>query len=135
MQQAPRQPPDSPSPQPSSSYRPNPAENGIYHVADGVTAPTVVYTVEPQFSEAARKRKVSARVIVEFVVETDGHVRDPRAVKSYGNPHENKKDQYAIQSLEPKAVDAVRGYRFKPATLRGELVPCRMTAEVNFEIF
>lgn len=130
-----KQLPDNPTPQLSSSYRPNPDENGIYHVADDVKSPTVIYTVEPEFSEAARKRKVGGTVTIKFIVDVDGRPRDLKVIKSTVIPNTTSKDRVAAQSLEPKAIEAVSGYRFKPATLNGKPVPCWMTIEVNFQMF
>jgi len=130
-----QQPPDAPAPQPGSSARPNPDGNGIYHTGNGVKAPTLISSVQPDFSEEARKRKVSARVTVEFVIDSDGTSRDFRVTKSEGWPHENKKDLSAIHSLESKAVACVKQYHFNPATLDGKPVPYQMNIEVNFQMF
>lgn len=78
--------PDAPAPQPGSSYRPNPDENGIYRIGNGVTAPTLIYSVEPEFSEEARKRKVAANITVEFIVDSDGHTYDFRVTRTDGRP-------------------------------------------------
>jgi protein TonB len=37
--------------------------------------------------------------------------------------------------LDEKAVEAVKQYRFKPATEGGEPVPVELNIEVNFKIF
>ncbi len=129
------QPPDGPKPQPTSSYRPNPDEHGIYHKGEGVTGPTVIYSVEPEFSGQARKRKVIADVTVELVVDIDGHAHDVHAIKSEGRPHTTLEEREAIRSLEAKAVEAVSHYRFNPATFKGKPVPYRLTIEVNFQAF
>jgi len=101
-----RQLPDNPTPQPSSTYQPNPDENGIYHfsIADGVKAPTVIYTVEPEFSEAARKRKVAGDVTIKFIVDAEGHPRDLKVIKSTVIPNTSPKDRAAGESLEPRQL-------------------------------
>jgi TonB family protein len=124
-----------PAPQLSSSYQLNPDENGVYHIADGVKASTVIFTVEPDFSEAARKRKVAGDITVKFIVDVDGHPRDLKVIKSTVIPNTTSKDRAAAQSLEPKAIEAVSKYQFKPATLNGKPVPCWMTIEVNYQMF
>jgi TonB family protein len=125
---------DGPSPQ-KTAVRSNPDANGIYQIGNGVTAPKLIYSVEPEFSEQARKRKISADISVKFIVEVDGHLRDVQVIGSTGRPSTSQKDRDALRSLEPKAAEAVRGYRFEPATLHGKPVPCWMTVEVNFQIF
>jgi protein TonB len=37
--------------------------------------------------------------------------------------------------LDKKAVDAVKQYRFKPATLQGKAVPVEVNIEVTFGIY
>src|ERR1700760_2891697 len=43
---------------------PNPDRFGIYHAGDGVTPPKLLLTVEPEFSEKARKRKAGGNCLV-----------------------------------------------------------------------
>ena len=45
---------------PQTIVRPQPDAQGIYHVGDGVSAPKLIFQVEPGISQAARKRKISA---------------------------------------------------------------------------
>jgi hypothetical protein len=42
--------------------------------------------------------------------------------------------QFDPRSCEPEAIDAVKEYRFKPATLQGKSVPFEMTIDLNYEI-
>jgi protein TonB len=37
--------------------------------------------------------------------------------------------------LDEKAVEAVKQYKFKPATLQGKPVPVEVNIEVNFRIY
>jgi len=37
--------------------------------------------------------------------------------------------------LDEKAVEAVKQYKFKPATLQGKAVPVEVNIEVNFRIY
>ncbi|MBB5338712.1 hypothetical protein [Tunturiibacter gelidoferens] len=39
---------------------PNPDFFGIYHAGDGVTPPKLIFSVEPEFSEKARRRRLEA---------------------------------------------------------------------------
>jgi hypothetical protein len=132
--QAQQLPTDASKPQTTSSDRPGPDENGIYHIGNGVTAPALVYSVAPEFSEEARKHKVTANITVEFIVDNDGHTHGFHVTKTEGWPHSSKKDMSAIHSLESKAIEAVSQYRFNPATFNGKSVPCWMHVEVNFQM-
>ena len=96
---------------------------GLRHVGGSVRPPVVVYQVDPEFSEEARKAKFSGNVQVSLVVDEHGlpsHVRVERGVG---------------MGLDEKAVEAVRQYKFKPAMENGKPVPVQIWIDVNFQIF
>jgi TonB family protein len=115
--------------------RPNPDASGKYHVGDGVTAPKLIYQVEPEFSEKARKQKVAGATRLAFIVETDGHVRDIRVTKSCADAFTNKKDREAALTLDQKAINAASQYLFEPARYQDKPVPVEFSAEINFQVF
>jgi TonB family protein len=121
--------------EPKSAPRPNPNADGIYHVGDGVTAPKLIYSVEPEFSEKARKLKISGNITVQLIVGTDGHVRDAHIIKSCAEKITNKKDHEAALQLDQQAMEAARQYRFEPAIFQGKPVPAELNVEINFQIF
>jgi len=41
---------------------------GLFHSADGVTPPKAIHTVEAEFSELARKKKVQGAVLISLTV-------------------------------------------------------------------
>lgn len=97
--------------------------NGIYKIGGGVSWPQLINSVEPEFSEEARKAKRGGNVLVNIVVDTNGNPNHIRVIRSVG------------MGLDEKAMDAVRGYRFKPAMLNGVAVPVELNVEVPFSIF
>jgi TonB family protein len=115
--------------------RPNPDASGICHAGDGVIAPKLIYPVAPEFSEKARKHKISGDVIVQALVDTEGHVQDARVFRSAAEDFTNKKDRELASTLDPKAIEAVRQYRFEPGTFHGKPVPVELNVEVNFQVF
>jgi protein TonB len=88
----------------------------------GVSRPVVLYQVEPEFSEEARKAKFSGNVEVYIWVDTDGKPSHIRVVRGVG------------MGLDEKAVEAVRQYRFKPAMKDGKPVQVDLYIDVNFQI-
>jgi protein TonB len=96
---------------------------GIYHLGGGVRAPIVLHQVDPEFSEEARKAKFSGNVLVDLIVDEQGNPSHVRVVRGVG------------LGLDEKAVEAVRQYRFKPATKDGKPVKVELTVDVNFQIF
>jgi protein TonB len=78
--------------------------------------------VEPEFSEKAKHAKYSGHVLVYLLVDKDGNPTHVRVLKSAG------------MGLDEKAVEAVRQYKFKPATFMGQPVTVDLYVDVNFQI-
>jgi protein TonB len=103
-------------------------------VGDGVTPPKILYQPEPQFSKLARKQKVSGVATVSIIVDTEGNPRNVHIIRSIAD-NVDKKHQAAAVSLDQAAIDAVKQYKFTPATLHGKPVAVYLNVEVNFQIF
>ncbi len=95
---------------------------GVMHIGGGVSMPVVLYQVEPEFSEEARKAKFSGKVTVYLWVGADGKPSHVQVVQGVG------------MGLDEKAVEAVRQYRFKPAMKDGKPVQVDLYVDVNFQI-
>jgi TonB family protein len=96
---------------------------GVYHVGGGVSAPTVIYSVDPEYSDEARRAKYTGIVMVSLIVDAQGTPQHVRVVRQLG------------MGLDEKAVEAVRQYKFKPAMYQGKAVPVEVNIEVNFQIY
>ena len=96
---------------------------GFMHAGSAQVPPKLVYQVDPEFSEEARKAKFSGNVQVYLVVGVDGRPTHIRVARAIG------------MGLDEKAVEAVRQYRFKPAMQNGKPVPVDLYIDVNFQIF
>jgi TonB family protein len=109
--------------QESSDKNAQSAENDtVYEPGNGLTPPKGVYLPNPEYSEKARKKKISGTVLVEMVVTTDGKVRDVKVTKSLE------------PSLDQQAIAAVQTWKFEPATKDGKPVAVHIHAEVSFRI-
>lgn len=95
---------------------------GIFKVGGGVSPPVKLYSVDPEYSEEARKAKYSGTVLLSIVVDTEGHARDIHVVKSLG------------MGLDEKAMEAVAKWKFKPGMKDGKAVNVRAQIEVNFRL-
>jgi TonB family protein len=93
------------------------------HIGGNIKKPIVIYTVNPEYSQQARKAKFSGDVEVYLWVDKNGHPSHVRVEKGAG------------MGLDEKAVEAVRQYKFKPATLDGKPVTVDLYIDVNFQIF
>ena len=96
---------------------------GPRRIGGGVSAPQVIFQVEPEFSEEARKAKVAGNVLVNLWVDTNGNPSHVRVIRGVG------------MGLDEKAVEAVRQYKFRPAMENGKPVLVELNIEVNFQIF
>ncbi len=96
---------------------------GPYRVGGGVSAPSVLYQVEPEFSEEARKAKYQGTVVLQLVVGQDGGAHDIRIQRSLG------------LGLDEKAVEAVKQWKFEPGKKDGQSVPVLVSVEVTFRLY
>jgi periplasmic protein TonB len=96
---------------------------GIYKVGGGVLAPELIYAPDPEFSDEARRAKYQGIWVVSLIVDAQGNPQRVQVVRHLG------------MGLDEKAVEAVRRYKFKPATLQGRPVPVEVNIEVNFRIY
>jgi len=114
--------------------RPNPDASGVYHAGLGVSPPHAIYSVDPEFSDEARKKKLGGSCVIGLVVDTTGTPQDVHVVQSLAEGVAPKL-RSAAQSLDEKAVEAVKRYKFKPAMYQGKAVPYELKVEVYFRIY
>jgi len=88
----------------------------------GVTPPQLLYKIEPEFSEEARKAKHQGVVVLAIEVDAGGNVRNVRVRQSLG------------LGLDEKAIDAVSRWRFRPGILNGKPVTTEAIVQVNFQL-
>ncbi len=86
------------------------------------TLPQLIYQVEPEFSEEARKAKFSGVVVLTIEVDTNGR---PRAFRILQGPG---------LGLDQKAIEAVAKWRFRPGYRDGKPVVTSATVEVSFRL-
>jgi TonB family protein len=95
---------------------------GAYRIGGGVSPPQVIFKVEPEYSEEARKAKFQGTVVLFVVVDEKGNPRDLKVIRPLG------------LGLDQKAIEAVEKWRFKPGMKDGRAVPVQATIEVNFRL-
>lgn len=93
-----------------------------YKMGPGMTAPTLAYKVEPQYSEDARLAKYQGTVVVSVVIGVDGTAENMKVVRGLG------------LGLDDQAMKAISQWKFNPGTVQGEPVPVMATIEVNFRL-
>jgi protein TonB len=105
-----------------------PGEGGNYgggpmRVGKGVSEPQLIYSVDPEFSDEARRAKYQGVCIVSVIVDAQGNPQNVHVSRSLG------------MGLDEKAVEAVKQYKFKPAYYHGRPVAVEIDVVVNFRIY
>ena len=104
--------------------RPAPAGYVRAGMWNGVLPPMAIDRVPPLFPEKARRNRRQGTVFVEARINTRGTV-DSVAVL---NPSPN------FDGLDQAAADAVRQWRFRPATREGKLIAVAAVQPLDFEL-
>ncbi|MES9995890.1 TonB family protein [Desulfovibrio aminophilus] len=97
--------------------------HGGYGLGQVERAPRLLRKVEPKYPLTARKRQVTGKVLVKFLVDPEGRVRHLDVVES--RP-EGVFDQ--------AAVEAVSAWEFTPGVLRGRSVSVWMLLPISFTL-
>jgi TonB family protein len=92
-------------------------------VGGDVLPPKLISSVEPKYPRPLFHKRKPSTVLVNLTVPVDGIPTNVHIVKSGGS------------AFDKNALVAVQKYRFQPATLHGQPVPCTINVEVNFKIF
>ncbi|MCH9647478.1 MAG: energy transducer TonB [Deltaproteobacteria bacterium] len=95
---------------------------GPLKITDDIVPPRAIFKDPPQYTEEARKEGVEGLVILQAVIDKAGEVREVKILKSLSN------------SLDEAAVDAIRQWRFEPATLDGVAVDVYYNLTINFTL-
>ncbi|HZU26091.1 MAG TPA: energy transducer TonB [Bryobacteraceae bacterium] len=101
----------------------NDGEDGIATAHGGrVSPPVLLWKIDPDYSEEARKAKFQGAVMLRVEIGTDGlpqsiHVAEPLGL-----------------GLDEKAIAAVRQWRFRPGMRDGRPVPTSALVEVHFRL-
>jgi protein TonB len=90
----------------------------------GVSEPTLVHEVKPNYTTDAMRAKVQGLVQMEVVVLADGTV-DPRQIRI---------TRSLDAGLDREGIIAVRQWRFRPSLLLGRPVACRVLVELAFTL-
>lgn len=94
----------------------------VFSMADLDQKPRPIYQAAPNYPFELRRRKVEGSVQLLFVVNEEGKVVDA-SVEKATNPE-----------FERAAMDAVRQWKFEPATRSGKKVSCRMRVPLRFSL-
>ena len=89
-----------------------------------VSLPVVISEVRPSYTPAALEARIEGEVLLSAVVLTDGTVGEVTVTKSLDRDY----------GLDDQAVSALKQWRFKPGTKKGQPVAVRVDVEIKFTL-
>ena len=96
---------------------------GVMSVGGGVSAPQLMHSVDPEFTDQARRANLQGIVSIQLIVDSQGNPQNIHVVRHLG------------MGLDQKAVEAVRQYKFRPAMYQGHPVAVQLVVDVNFHLY
>jgi protein TonB len=105
----------------SAPPQPPPARVEPVRIGGAVSAPRLIYRVEPEYPLIAVSAQIEGMVILEATVDHTGVVRDARVLRSRG-------------VLDAPAISAVEQWRYEPLMLNGQPTPFVLTVTVSFSL-
>ncbi|MBA4136303.1 MAG: energy transducer TonB [Opitutus sp.] len=94
----------------------------VFKLSDLDRIPTAVAQPAPQFPQNLPSHVTEGHVLVTFIVDADGVVRDPSVLSS------------SDRDFERSAVTGVMRWKFRPGMKGGRKVATRMEVPIKFEI-
>ena len=94
----------------------------VYRVGCGIKPPRPIRQPQPEYSEYARKKKISGTVVLSAVIDSGGSVRDVKITR------------WLETSLDQKAIDALNQWKFQPATQDGQPVAVKVEVQMSFRV-
>jgi TonB family protein len=99
---------------------------GVYQIGNGVTSPVLIKEVKPNYTGDAMRAKLQGMVEMEAVVMPDGSV-DASRIKI-------TRSLDSTFGLDQQAIIAVKQWRFRPGTYKGQPVPVLVNVELTFTL-
>jgi len=89
----------------------------LYDLTEG---PVLIKEVKAPYPPEALQRGIEGKVILELLIDSQGHVASARVIRGAG------------YGFDEAAAEAVREFLFRPAWLKGQAVPVRITYTYTF---
>jgi TonB family protein len=94
----------------------------VYRVGNGVSAPSILYKEEPEYTEQARNAKLNGMVLLNLEIDPSGRARNVRVLRGLG------------LGLDENAVAAIGKWRFRPGYKDGRPVTTSVQIAVRFRL-
>jgi TonB family protein len=112
-------------------YEPKPDALGIYKPGNGVLPPRIIKRVFPETSTSTRNQRLNGIVALSLVVDPQGDPHDVHILRPMADVVDSSQRAAALD-MDRAALEAVKQYKFEPATLKGVPVPVHVNVEVRF---
>ncbi len=106
-------------------YGPGPGGGGITGgggFLGDVTQPVLLWKIEPEYTDEARRAKIQGTVVLHIEVDTHGQAQNITVRQSLG------------LGLDERAIEAVRRWRFRPGYRNGKPWVASALVQVNFRL-
>ena len=101
------------------------AQEPVYKVGDkDLKSPEVIVEKKPSYTAEAMRKKIQGAVELGTIIDTEGRPTEIKVLRSLDKEF----------GLDEKAVEALREWRFKPATLKGKPVRAQVSVEMTFTL-
>lgn len=105
------------------NFAPAPDDQAGIECKPPMKMPRLLFNVEPDMSEEARRAKYQGTTVIAVVVGTDGRVRNAQVVRKLG------------MGLDEMATEALSTWRFEPGRNGDKPVACKLNVEISFHIY
>ena len=95
----------------------------VSDASDCVTAPHATYSPDPTYPEKERRARHRGTVVLTLVVDPDGLPRDIRVSRTLSS------------EFDKAAVNAVKNWKFTPATRDSKPIAVEIDVEVAFRLY
>lgn len=97
-------------------------DDRIYKGVETDTQPKIIHKVEPKYTKQAREEKIEGTVELSIIISAAGMPQRFTVTKTLD------------PGLDKNAIEAVRHWRFKPATKDGKPVATYATIQMTFHL-
>jgi protein TonB len=101
-----------------------PVEGQVLEPGNGVSRPSVIKQVDPEYTDAAKAAKIQGVVMLKAVIEPDGRTDNIAVTKSLDTEH----------GLDAEAIKAAQQWLFEPCKKDGTAVRCNVQIELEFRL-
>ena len=101
----------------------NVSQEHIYGPKEGAKPPKRTYSPDPKYPKDEREARRQGTVVLRRIVGADGLPRDIAVLRTLG------------PEFDEAAIDAVKKWKFSPATKDGKAVAAKVSVQVNFRLY